>query len=134
MPDGDDPTMGSSPPDAGTTTAGGPEGDLPEAALRRLESDSFSSGLTVPDFAACLDLGLQPVALVQGFCVMQWGWYGAGLVLRARHEPLRRRTEHRGRLLRDATAARTATSAPSTACGARTSSSPGSSRPGRRAT
>jgi hypothetical protein len=32
----------------------------------------------VPDFAACLDLGLQPVGLVQGFCVMQWGWYGAG--------------------------------------------------------
>jgi hypothetical protein len=80
MPDGDDPTaaMGSSPPDAGTTTAGGPQGDLPEAALRRLQSDSFSSGLTVPDFAACLDLGLQPVSLVQGFCVMQWGWYGPG--------------------------------------------------------
>ncbi len=54
--------------------------DLPEAAARRLESDAFSSGLTVPDFAACLDLGLQPVALVQGFCVMQWGWYGAGSV------------------------------------------------------
>jgi hypothetical protein len=34
--------------------------------------------LTVPDFAACLELGLQPVALVQGFCVMRWGWYGAG--------------------------------------------------------
>src|SRR6516165_718042 len=53
-------------------------GDLPEAAVRRLESGAFSSGLTVPDFAACLDVGLQPVALVQGFCVMQWGWYGAG--------------------------------------------------------
>jgi hypothetical protein len=53
-------------------------GDLPEAAVRRLKSTAFSSGLTVPDFAACLDLGLQPVALVQGFCVMQWGWYGAG--------------------------------------------------------
>jgi hypothetical protein len=51
---------------------------LPEAALRRLQSDAFSSGLTVPDFAACLDLGLEPVALVQGFCVMQWGWYGPG--------------------------------------------------------
>ena len=32
----------------------------------------------MPDFAACLDLGLQPVGLVQGFCVMRWGWYGAG--------------------------------------------------------
>ena len=32
----------------------------------------------MPDFAACLQLGLEPVGLVQGFCVMQWGWYGAG--------------------------------------------------------
>ena len=54
------------------------ETDLPEAAVRRLEASSFSSGLTVPDFAACLELGLRPVGLVQGFCVMQWGWYGAG--------------------------------------------------------
>jgi uncharacterized protein YbjQ (UPF0145 family) len=52
--------------------------ELPEAAVRRLDSTAFSSGLTVPDFAACLDLGLQPVGLVQGFCVMRWGWYGAG--------------------------------------------------------
>jgi uncharacterized protein YbjQ (UPF0145 family) len=52
--------------------------ELPEAAQRRLHSSAFSSGLTVPDFAACLDLGLQPVGLVQGFCVMRWGWYGAG--------------------------------------------------------
>ncbi len=57
---------------------GTPGTDLPEAAVRRLESTAFSSGLTVPDFAACLDLGLEPVALVQGFCVMQWGWYGQG--------------------------------------------------------
>jgi hypothetical protein len=53
-------------------------GDLPEAAVRRMQSGAFSSGLSVPDFAACLDLGLEPVALVQGFCVMQWGWYGPG--------------------------------------------------------
>jgi uncharacterized protein YbjQ (UPF0145 family) len=52
--------------------------DLPEAAVRRLGSSAFSSGLTVPDFAACLDLGLEPLGLVQGFCVMRWGWYGAG--------------------------------------------------------
>src|SRR5579863_10510264 len=57
---------------------GGADGDLPEAAGRRLSSGSFSSGLTVPDFAACLHMGLRPVGLVQGFCVMQWGWYGAG--------------------------------------------------------
>jgi hypothetical protein len=52
--------------------------ELPEAAVRRFQSGAFSSGLTVPDFAACLQLGLEPVGLVQGFCVMQWGWYGAG--------------------------------------------------------
>jgi hypothetical protein len=69
-PDGAD-----GPPDAVDTGTGT---DLPEAAGRRLESGSFSSGLTVPDFAACLQMGLRPVALVQGFCVMQWGWYGAG--------------------------------------------------------
>src|ERR1700689_2704252 len=51
--------------------------DLPEAAERRLSAGSFSSGLSVPDFAACLQMGLRPVSLVQGFCVMQWGWYGA---------------------------------------------------------
>jgi hypothetical protein len=38
----------------------------------------FSSGLSVPDFAGCLDLGLVPVALVQGFCVMRWAFYGTG--------------------------------------------------------
>jgi uncharacterized protein YbjQ (UPF0145 family) len=56
----------------------GAPADLPEAAIRRFDSSAFSSGLSVPDFAACLDLGLQPVGLVQGFCVMRWGWYGAG--------------------------------------------------------
>jgi hypothetical protein len=69
------------PPDGVDGTADpatGPAGDLPEAAGRRLGGGSFSSGLTVPDFAACLQMGLRPVGLVQGFCVMQWGWYGAG--------------------------------------------------------
>jgi hypothetical protein len=74
--DGSD--LGGPPSDAEATPLGGPQGDLPEAAVRRLESSAFSSGLSVPDFAACLDLGLEPVALVQGFCVMQWGWYGPG--------------------------------------------------------
>jgi hypothetical protein len=50
--------------------------DLPEAANRRFASQAFTSGLTVPDFAACLQMGLEPVGYVQGFCVMQWGWYG----------------------------------------------------------
>jgi Putative heavy-metal-binding len=66
----------SGPPDDGREDAAPDE--LPEAAGRRLTSGSFSSGLTVPDFAACLQMGLRPVGLVQGFCVMQWGWYGAG--------------------------------------------------------
>ncbi len=50
--------------------------DLPEAANRRLSDRAFTSGLTVPDFAACLQMGLEPVGFVQGFCVMQWSWYG----------------------------------------------------------
>lgn len=78
MADGDGPAADSPPPGTEVAAAGGPQGDLPEAAVRRLEADSFSSGLSVPDFAACLELGLQPLALVQGFCVMQWGWYGPG--------------------------------------------------------
>lgn len=52
--------------------------DLPEAAERRLSEGSFSSGLSVADFAACLAMGLEPVGLVQGFCAMQWGSYYAG--------------------------------------------------------
>jgi hypothetical protein len=53
-------------------------GDLPEAAGRRFADGAFTSGLTVPDFAACLQMGLEPVGFVQGFCVMQWQWYGMG--------------------------------------------------------
>ena len=52
-------------------------GQLPEAAVRRLDEGAFTSGLTVPDFAACLQSGLEPVGFVQGYCVMQWQWYGA---------------------------------------------------------
>ncbi len=52
--------------------------DLPEAAGRRVAEGAFTSGLTVPDFAACLQMGLEPVGYVQGFCVMQWRWYGMG--------------------------------------------------------
>lgn len=73
----------------GTYDAGPPEepgepveaagtGDLPEAAGRRLSGGAWSSGLSVADFAACLALGLQPVGLVQGYAVMQWGWYLSG--------------------------------------------------------
>ncbi len=52
--------------------------DLPEAASRRMEESAFTSGLSVPDFAACLQMGLTPVGYVQGSCVMQWRWYGYG--------------------------------------------------------
>jgi uncharacterized protein YbjQ (UPF0145 family) len=52
-----------------------PPSDLPEAAERRLSAGAFSSGLSVSDFAACLELGLEPVGLVQGFCAMQQGVY-----------------------------------------------------------
>jgi hypothetical protein len=52
--------------------------DLPEAVGRRFAEGGFTSALTVPDFAACLQMGLEPVGYVQGFCVMQWRWYGMG--------------------------------------------------------
>jgi hypothetical protein len=58
--------------------SGSEMGGVPEAADRRLGSGSFSSGLTVPDFAACLEMGMRPVGLVQGFCVMKWSAYGGG--------------------------------------------------------
>ncbi|MGD0881220.1 MAG: hypothetical protein ABSB09_06610 [Acidimicrobiales bacterium] len=51
-------------------------GDLPEAAVRRFAEGAFTSGLTVPDFAACLQMGLEPVGFTQGYSVMQWQWYG----------------------------------------------------------
>lgn len=55
--------------------------DLPEAAERRLVGGAFSSGLSVSDFAACLEMGLEPVGLVQGYCVMHEGAYAMGGVL-----------------------------------------------------
>jgi hypothetical protein len=51
-------------------------GELPEAAVRRMAEGAFTSGLTVPDFAACLQMGLEPVGFTQGYCVMQWQFYG----------------------------------------------------------
>jgi Putative heavy-metal-binding len=52
--------------------------DLPPESATRLQRAAFSSGLTVPDFAACLQMGMRPVGLVQGYCVMRWSWYGTG--------------------------------------------------------
>ena len=53
-----------------------PPGEIPEEAGRLGGGRAFTSGLTVPDFAACLQMGLEPVGFVQGCCVMQWQWYG----------------------------------------------------------
>jgi hypothetical protein len=58
---------------------------LPEAAGRRLAYESFTSGLSVNEFAACLHMGMRPVGLVQGFCAMRWVWrnvWGAGYASR----------------------------------------------------
>ena len=80
----------------------------------------------MPDFAACLDLGLQPVGLVQGFCVMRWGWYGAGSGLHAGHESVRAAARRATGPTRRPTGARTGSCRTSTGCGARTWSRPGS--------
>ncbi len=73
------PPMG---PATDTTPTGGlptgQDGGLPEAAGRRLSGGAWSSGLSVNDFAACLELGMEPVGLVQGYTVMQWSWHFAG--------------------------------------------------------
>ncbi len=66
---------------------GNPSGDLPEAVERRFAAGAFSSGLSVPDFAACLDMGFEPIGLVQGFCAMQWGWYTMGGAFRRGFSP-----------------------------------------------
>jgi len=69
---------------------------------------SFTSALNVPDFAACRHLGMRPVALVQGFCVMSWrfsrielgtwGYLGSGLYTRAYDRDLHgERTYYNGR-------------------------------------
>ena len=65
-------SMATDPPGADV----GDGRDLPSEAAGRLERSAFSSGLSVPDFAACLHMGMYPVGLVQGFCVMRWSWYG----------------------------------------------------------
>ncbi|MHB1585119.1 MAG: heavy metal-binding domain-containing protein [Acidimicrobiales bacterium] len=71
------------PPTGGGGDQPLPEGEppLPEAAGRRLGGGAWSSGLSVPDFATSLALGIEPVGYVQGFSVMQWRWtsYGPGL-------------------------------------------------------
>jgi hypothetical protein len=48
---------------------------MPEAADRRLSASSWTSNLSVADFATCQELGIEPLGFVQGYSVMQWGWY-----------------------------------------------------------
>lgn len=47
-----------------------PESDSP-VSVPPVNSSSFTSGLSVADFAACLDMGLEPVGLAQGFCAVR---------------------------------------------------------------
>jgi hypothetical protein len=43
---------------------------------------AWSSGLSIPGFASCLSLGMEPVGLVRGIAVMQWAWYaGSGSLM-----------------------------------------------------
>ena len=111
-----------------TVPAESSPGDLPEAAVRRFAEGAFTSGLTVPDFAACLQMGLEPVGFAQGYCVMQWQWYGMspmGGAASATSGAASAATPRPG-------TAPTAWSPPSTGPGARTTSSPGWRTPGRR--
>jgi uncharacterized protein YbjQ (UPF0145 family) len=52
----------------------GAQGDLPEAAGRRARYSAYTSGLSVQELAACEHMGMRPVGLVQGFCVMSWNF------------------------------------------------------------
>ena len=74
--------MTAEPPDPPVPTAAGEaaagEADVPREAAARLATRSSASALSIPDLAACLEAGLEPVGLVQGFCAMQWALYGAG--------------------------------------------------------
>ena len=87
---------GPSEPPETSAPAAASESALPEAVERRLRAGSFSSGLSVPDFAACLQMGLRPVGLVQGFCAMQWAWYGSGSPYMRGLNPYAPSTQHRG--------------------------------------
>ena len=62
---------GSDPADSGSDSGGlGPE-EVELAVKRRLQSGTFSSDLSVTEYGSCMELGLEPVGFVQGFCAMQ---------------------------------------------------------------
>jgi hypothetical protein len=44
--------------------------EFPATAINRLGRDAFSSTLTIQDFALCDSMGLEPLDLVEGYCVM----------------------------------------------------------------
>ncbi len=71
------PTAATAGADTGGAGTAGGKGGLPEAATRRLSGGAWSSGLSVTDFASCLDMGMRPLGFVQGYAVMQWSWYMA---------------------------------------------------------
>jgi hypothetical protein len=60
---------------AGTAAGTTGQTDVPEAAARRLRGGAWSSGLSVTDFASCVEVGFEPLGFVQGYAVMQWSWY-----------------------------------------------------------
>ena len=107
-------------------------GDLPEAPSRRLQRAPSPRASPCPTSPPACRWACEPVGFVQGFCVMQWGWYGpgSGYMRGMSPYPSRRRAAV---ATRRPTAARTASSRPSTAPGARTTNSRGWRRPGRRA-
>ncbi|MDA8366461.1 MAG: hypothetical protein M0Z62_05800 [Actinomycetota bacterium] len=63
--------------DAGTDpgTEDEPPAQVPATAAGRLGSGTFSSDLSVADFAACLEVGMEPVGFVQGFDAMRLANY-----------------------------------------------------------
>ncbi len=65
--------------DPSQTNPGTPQDLVPTISESRLESKTFSSDLTISQYGACLELGLEPVGFVQGFCAMQMtSWYSSG--------------------------------------------------------
>ena len=74
---------------AGPALRGGPAQADDDHHVRQLSAGTghraaaFDSGLTIPDFAACLSMGMQPVGLVQGYYygqVASWSNYSYNAV------------------------------------------------------
>ncbi len=61
--------------EADVDPSGEPPAQVPATAAGRLGSGTFSSDLSVADFAACLEMGMEPVGFVQGFDAMRLANY-----------------------------------------------------------